>query len=145
MTYATPEDVAVALRGSTSVTDAESVQWQAWLNRVERSIAAAFRRAGLNLIQQIGLDAPPADEVADVEVAAVIRKIDNPKWGRTSQTRSVDDGSITYRNEGLTANADPLALLPAEIADLLPASSATAFSSRPAFQSDRIRDPQEWL
>lgn len=144
MTYATPTDVAQELRGSTSVTTEESVQWQAWLDRVERSIAAAFRRSGLALEDQIALDTPTAEEVADVEVAAVIRKIQNPTWGRTSQTRSLDDGSITYRNEGAGANVDPLALLPTELGGLLPSSSVGAFSVRPYYEPDTYPCPLDW-
>jgi hypothetical protein len=145
MTYAMPTDVAEALRGSTSVTAEEDVQWQKWLDRVERSIVAAFRRAGLVLSEQIALGSPTAEDVADVEVAAVIRKIQNPTWGRTSQTRSLDDGSITTRNEGTGANADPLALLPAELGDLLPSTATTAFSIRPSYEPDRAPWPLDWL
>ena len=145
MTYATPTDVAQALRGSTSVTAEEDIQWQSWLDRVERSITAAFRRAGLSLSEQVADDAPTAEEVADVEVAAVIRKIQNPTWGRTSQTRSLDDGSVTYRNEGASASTDPLALLASELGDLLPSTATTAFSIRPHYEPDRAPWPLDWL
>lgn len=144
MTYAVPQDVAEALRGSTSVTAEEAVQWQSWLSRVERSIVAAFRRAGLDLSEQIALNSPTAEEVADVEVAAVIRKIQNPTWGRTSQTRSLDDGSVTYRNEGAGANVDPLALLSSELGDLLPSTATTAFSIRPYYEPDTGPWPLDW-
>lgn len=144
MTYAVPQDVAEALRGSTSVTAEEAVQWQAWLDRVERSIVAAFRRAGSDLAEQIALGTLTADDVADVEVAAVIRKIQNPTWGRTSQTRSLDDGSVTYRNEGAGPNVDPLALLPDELGGLLPSSSASGFSVRPYFEPDGLPYLLDW-
>ncbi len=142
MSYAIPEDVARALRGSTDLSDAEEIQWQAWLDRVERSIAAAFRKAGQNLTTAIGTGSPTGDDVADVEVAAVIRKIQNPTWGQTSRTIShtIDDGSgsETSRNEGAGAYKDPLNLLPEELEALLPnvEFDAPAYSVRPTFEPD---------
>lgn len=143
MTYATPEDVAKELRGSTSVTAAEAVQWQAWLDRVERAIRRGFTRAGLDLSNQISLGDPTADDAKDVEVAVVIRKIQNPKWGETSSTVSVDDGSVTRRREG-GDGGDPLELLAGDWSQLLPGASATGWSTRPGFEPDRVA-PEQWV
>lgn len=143
MTYATPEDVAVELRGSTSLTTEEAVQWQAWIERVERSIERAFRRRGMDLTEQVILEDPTAGDVRDVEVAAVIRKVQNPTWGRTSRTltRQVDDSSIsdTERSEGI---GDPLDVSATELGYLLPAVDARAFSFVPYREP---YDPLWWL
>jgi predicted NBD/HSP70 family sugar kinase len=133
MTYATPDDVALDLRGSASVTSAEDAQWQAWLDRVERAIQRAFTRAGYVLDDQVVLDAPREVDVIDVEVAAVVRKIQNPNPAQTSMTRTIDDAQITTRNEsGVTAN--PLDLTDAELAALLPSGRqrAQVFSVLPS-------------
>lgn len=133
MSYADPSDVAVELgRSPSSASEAE--QWQAWLDRAERAIAREFRRAGFDLMVQVGRGEPLAEEVRDVAVAAVVRKIQNPNWGETSYTKSLDDGSVTRRREG--AEGDPLALLPDEIAGLLPTRPSGAFSTRPGFMPD---------
>lgn len=143
MTFADPSDVARELRGSTSFEPTEAAQWQAWLDRVERSIERAFRRRGLDLHEQVALGEPTEGDVADVEVAAVIRKIQNPLWGRTSRTtsRQVDDSSIseTDRSESL---GNPLDLLNEELAGLLPADDARAFSITPYRET---YDPYVWL
>lgn len=141
MTYATPEDVAKEYRGSTSVTAAEEVQWQAWLDRVERAIRRGFVRAGLDLSEQVSQGDPTADDVKDVEVAAVIRKIQNPKWGETSSTVSIDDGSITRRREG-GDGGNPLSLTAEDWGQLLPATPGGAFSVTPHYERDTSLD---WL
>jgi hypothetical protein len=126
MTYATPTDVALDLRGSASpLTSAEQQQWQAWLNRVERSIERAFIRLGLNLETAVAGDSPRRVDVKDVEVAAVVRRIQNPNPGFTSVTRSVDDAQITTRNEGTRAGRDPLELTEDEWAAILPQGRTT--------------------
>lgn len=134
MSYASPSDVVVEL-GRPAASPAESDQWQAWLDRVERRIARGFRRAGLVLDDQIALGDPLDSDVIDAEVAAVIRKIQNPTWGKTSTTRSVDDASITDRNDS-AGDADPLDLLEDEWDSLLPGTDAQAFSTRPGFEAD---------
>ncbi len=137
MTYAIPDDIADALgRAIDSVTDSESRQWQHWLDRVERSIARAFRRRGQDLATAVASGDPSADDVADVEVAAAIRKIQNPNWGETSYTQSIDDGSITRRREGAQVGVDPLDLLDDEWTALFPTIEAGAFSVRPTFEPD---------
>lgn len=132
MAYATDSDVAVEL-GRPASSNAEGDQWTAWLARVERAIARGFRRAGLSLDTQVGLGEPTAEDVRDVEVAAVIRKIQNPTWGESSYTRSVDDVSVTTRREG-GDGGDPLALFDDEWTSLLPASPnrARVFSVLPS-------------
>ena len=139
MTYATPQDVAVELRGSTSVSPAEEVQWQAWLDRVEHSIEARFRRQGLDLSAQASVCDPDGGTVGDVEVAAVVRKVDASKMAPgTSQTVTVDDGSVTNRNDFKPSDGyDPLAVTDSEWALLLPETYNGAFSTRPTFQPDR--------
>lgn len=135
MTYATVDDVAAELgRLPASVTDAERAQWTRWLDRVERSITARFTRAGLVLSDQIALGNPDVAMVADVEVAAVVRKIENPS-GDTSTTVTIDDGSVTRRKEG-AGTASGLDLTDIEWGLLLPASSDGAFSVRPFREPD---------
>lgn len=142
MTYATPADVAVALRGSTSYNTAEGIQWQSWLDRVERSIERRFKRANLVLADQVALEDPSAADVSDVEVEAVVRKVWNVKAAElvvpgTSKTRTVDDASVTDRNDSRTTiDYDPLSLTDAEWDTLLPDGEAAAFSTRPGFEPD---------
>lgn len=144
MTYAIPDDIATALgRATDSITPTEAAQWQLWLDRVERSIARAFRRRGLDLAEQIAAGDPTADDVADIETAAVVRKIQNPNWGETSYTKSIDDGSVTRRREGGDPGTDPLELLADEWSSLFPAMASGAFSVRPAFETDRVL-PESW-
>lgn len=140
MTYATPEDVAKELRGSTTVSAVEEVQWQTWLDRIERDIRRGFKRNGFDLETQITADDPTEAEVVDVEVAAVIRKYWSVKGFErvapgTSQTRTVDDASVTDRNDGRsTLTYDPMALTDREWVDLLPSKPkrARAFSVMPS-------------
>lgn len=117
--YATPSDVEVEL-GRSAASPAELDQWQLWLDRVERRIRRQFVRAGLNLETQLGFSKPSLAELVDVETAAVVRKIQNPLWGETSITRSVDDASVTSRRDGGGAERDPLELLDSEWFSLLP-------------------------
>lgn len=135
MTYATVQDVAVDLgRDPSSITPTETSQWQQWLERVERSITLRFSRVGLDLSVQVAANDPPADAVADVEVAVVVRKISNPE-GISSSTVSVDDASVTKRHEGLKSG--PLELLDWELDLLLPKGQAEQWSTRPGFEPDR--------
>lgn len=145
MTYGTIEQVAAELGRSTPDAETpEAVQWQQWLERVERAITARFAACGLSLAQQVALGQPDAETVADVEVAAVARKVLNPE-GLTSTTISIDDGSITRRRDGFkNLGEDPLTLTPAEWAVLLPASAVGAFSIRPHFEPD-CAPWREWL
>ena len=141
MPYATPTDVAKAYRGSTTFSSTEGVQWTVWIEIVEGNVARAFRRAGLDLDAQVAAGDPTIGDVKNVIVAAVVRKIQNPRWGETSRTVShtIDDGSgsETSRSEGSSSLSDPLALLDSELDGLLPHGESAAFSTRPGFQSDR--------
>ena len=130
MTYATPRDVAEELRGSTSVSAVEEIQWQKWLDRVERTIHNGFKARGYDLDTQVAADNPTVADVIDVEVAAVIRKVwqmraaeaVTPGTSRT-QSRTVDDATIsnTDRNDSrVSLDYDPLAPTDAEWTSLLP-------------------------
>lgn len=136
MTYATPTDVAKEVRGSTSVSDVESVQWQTWLGRVERAIESRFSRLGLSLHDQTALGDPTAALVADIEVAVVARRINGSTLAPgTSRTVSVDDGSVTDRNDRGDAR-EALLLTEDEWELLLPPMAGGAFSTRPGFARD---------
>lgn len=132
MTYADVSDIEREL-GRPPASAAQSDQWSAWLERVERTIVRRFTRVGLVLADQIVLNNPSEADVKDIEVAAVIRKIENPN-GITSVTRTLDDGSLTTRREG-AADAG-LALLGSEWDLLLPFGDRSAFSTRPSFEPD---------
>ena len=136
MTYATLADVSTRL-GRPITLAAEVAQVGAWLGDVEAQIVARFTRAGLVLAAQIVLDEPSLESVVRVESDAVIRRIYQPLPGRTSQTRSVDDASVTDRWEGTTVAATVDGwLTAAEWSDLLPSATTSAFSTRPGFESD---------
>ena len=140
MAYAGISDVEAEL-GRPAASEAEETQWEAWLNRVERAIVRGFRQAELVLDDQLALDDPTVYDVIDVEVAAVVRKIQNPTWGVTSTTRTIDDASITDRRDGGDAGGDPLYLTADDWDTLLPGTNTGAFSTRPGF--DPGRDPLE--
>lgn len=142
MTYATDADVAVEL-GRPAASTAETDQWNAWIARVERAIARRFTRAGLVLADQVTAGDPAEDDVKDLEVAAVVRKITNP-LGLTSVTRTLDDGTVTTRREGVE-DGDGLALTEDEWEILLPATSAAAFSTRPGFEPDTDPADSSWI
>lgn len=132
-TYAQVTDVEVEV-GRPARSAAETAQWTAWLDRVERAIIRRFERAGLVLADQVAAGDPTAEDVQDVMVAAVLRKIANPN-GTTSVTRSVDDASITTRHER-EADTDPLELTPVELEALLPARVGSIYTIRPGFEPD---------
>lgn len=137
MSYAVPGDVEIEL-GRVASSVAETAQWQAWLDRVERAIERRFIAAGTTLAAEIALGSPTVEDVIDVEVAAVIRKIQSPMWGVTSVTRSLDDASVTTRNESGDESGDPLGLTDAEWLSLLPngIGESDAFSTSPGFEPD---------
>lgn len=132
-TYATPTDVVTEL-GRPAYSSAETAQWDAWLDRVERAVARRFSRAGLVLADQVAAGDPTADDVRDVMVAAVLRKIANPN-GTTSVTRTIDDASVTTRRER-DDDRDPLTLTPEEMETLLPAQVGSMYTVRPGFEPD---------
>lgn len=138
MTYGTTAQVAHELgRLPDSVTTAESLQWNQWLNRVEDSIRARFIRAGLVLSDQVALGLPAEATVADVEAEAVARKVLNPS-GESSKTRTItaDDGTVsnTSRYESTQVGVDPLLLTDEQWARLLPVGRrrASVFSVMPS-------------
>lgn len=132
-TYADATDVETEL-GRPAISPAETAQWTAWLDRVERAVERRFTRAGLVLPDQVADDDPSAATVRDVMVAAVLRKIANPT-GTTSVTRSVDDATITTRHEREN-DGDPLAVTTAEWEALLPARTSNMYTVRPSFEPD---------
>jgi hypothetical protein len=135
VTYAIVADVEREL-GRSATSPAESDQWSAWLGRVERSITRRFVDVGLVLADEISAGTVNTEDLKDVEVAAVLRKIHNPT-GVTSVTRSVDDASVTTRREGDGEGADPLVPTAAEWSALLPGRQAVgAFTIRPGFVPD---------
>lgn len=140
MSYATVSDIEVEL-GRTVSSPSETAQWLAWIDRVERTIVRRFVRAGLVLADQVALNDPSADDVKDVEVAAVIRKITNPT-GLTSVTRNLDDGAVTTRREGVDDTG--LDLTDAEWDVLLPFGESAVFSTRPGFDADRYVPHPHW-
>ena len=140
MTYAIPDDVAVDLRGSAEHTDIEATQWQAWLDRVERQIRRRFKQLGHDLDTQIANGDPEIDDLVDVEVEAVVRKVRSTEAAGqmapgTSRTLTIDDGSITDRNDGrVDSDYNALDLTEAEWDRLLPAGRrgrARVFSVMP--------------
>ena len=132
-TYATTADIETEL-GRVASSFIEVSQWEAWLARVERTIVRRFARAGLVLADEITAGVVTAQDVADVEVAAVVRKVTNPA-GLTSVTRTLDDGTLTTRREGAEGD-DPLDVTDAEWAGLLPRFEHDAWSTRPGFDPD---------
>ena len=135
MAYATASDVEVEL-GRSATSAAETAQWEAWLDRVERAIRRRFTREGYDLDEQISLDAPSESDVIDVEVARVVDKINNPTSSTsTTTTRSVDDASVsnTTRREGVETG-EALTITDDEWASLLPVAPqrAKAFSILPS-------------
>ena len=144
MAYAGISDVTAEL-GRPAASEAEEAQWEAWLNRVERAIVRGFRSSELVLDDQLVLDDPTVYDVIDVEVSAVVRKIQNPQWGVTSTTRTIDDASVTDRREGGDAGTDPLYLTADDWAALLPGTNTGAFSTRPGFEADYEYWPEDWI
>lgn len=144
MAYAEVSHVAREL-GRAATGPAELQQWAAWIDRVERSIVSRFRRMGLDLDEQVQLDSPTADDVADVEVARVVDKVLNPNTRTTSVTRSVDDAAVTYRADAPeVVGTDPLELTLADWARLLPGTEFGAFSTRPGFEPDTAGVDVSW-
>lgn len=140
MTYANISDVAARL--GRPITDPLEVdQVNAWLADIESQIAARFRRAGLDLTEQVAANNPDSTTLVRIESSAAVRRVQNPEPGRTSTTRSVDDASITERWE---SSANPWDISESEWADLLPSLAGGAFSTRPGFEPGRTI-PSEWL
>lgn len=135
MAYATASDVETEL-GRSASSPAETAQWEAWLERVERAIRRRFTREGYDLDAQVALDAPSESDVVDVEVARVVDKVNHPTSSTsTTTTRSIDDASIsnTTRREGVETG-EALTITDAEWLSLLPVKPrrSKAFSILPS-------------
>jgi hypothetical protein len=125
--YATVDDVAVALgRPTSDLTPEETAQFGRWINRVEGRIARRIPDVGT-----LAADPTYAGTLNGVIVDVVVRRVLNPD-GKVSER--IDD--YDYRRNEAMGEADlwPTA---AEWAELLPASSSEAFSTRPGFEPDR--------
>lgn len=127
MAYATDSDVSDRLGRPLSTE--EQIQVLAWLRDVEARIEARFTKAGLSLTEQVALGAPSADTLVRVESEVVIRRLYQPKPGRTSVTRAIDDGSLTERWDG--SGGSGWSITDDEWLDLLPRSERGAFTIRP--------------
>lgn len=125
VTYASVQDVADRL-GRPITSKVETAQVNAWLADVEAEIEARFAREGLNLADQMASGMPSLATIVRVESTAVVRRIQQPAPGRTSSTRSIDDGSVTDRWE---SGADPWAITDGEWDLLLPRVLPDAFST----------------
>ena len=138
MTYASVDDIVVEV-GRPADSPEQAAQWQSWLETVERSIRRRFKQSGMELDEQVQQGEPTPNEVIDVEVSVVARRI---RWesqglvGLTSITTSVDDASRTERRDGVDVSADLLAITDAEWAALLPESAGGAFPTRLAYEPD---------
>lgn len=141
-TYATFDDVAVELgRSASTLTNPEIAQWQAWLERVERSIRTGFKRRGFDLAQAILDGHTEIADLRDVEITAVARRVRSEDLlGLTSVTKSIDDVSITERRDGADLDTDMLELTTKEWERILPNAStlAGAFTISPYGAPDEL-------
>lgn len=120
MAYAQTTDVEVRL-GRSASSNAETLQWGAWLNDVEALILARIP----DLASRIADETISEGIVVMVEANAVIRKARNPE-GKVSE--QIDDYSYRY---GEDARRGDLFLTDEEWALLDPASGTGAFTIRP--------------
>ncbi len=128
MTHATPADVAAELgRSAESLTAAETIQYQAWLRRIEATIKVRIP----DLDARIAAGTLDVDTVISVEAAAVARKALNPE-GLRSITRSIDDGSVTKMRDSDLSNG-VLFIADDEWLLLLPVEPRGAFSITPHY------------
>ena len=121
------QDVAAAL-GRPIVTP-ETEQVQKWIDRVERRIRNRITDLDIRLE-----DEAYKDTFTGVVEEVVIRKIHNPQGMRSER---IDD---YYYDRG--ERSSDLWPTEEEWAELLPASSLGAFSTRPSFEPDVVRDPR---
>lgn len=134
MSYADVSDVALRL-GRPISEPLEVAQVEVWLDDVESIIEARFLRSGLVLADQVDDNDPTLATIVRIEAEAVVRRIQNPVFGLTSVTRSVDDASVTERREGETYSGW---LIDADWEDLFPTVNSQAFSTRPGFETDAV-------
>lgn len=113
------EDVAAAL--GRSIASPETEQVQKWIDRVEQRI----RNRIVDLSERL-LDDAYRDTFTGVVEDVVIRKIHNPEGMRSER---IDD---YYYDRG--EKSSDLWPTEQEWAELLPASSVGAFSTRPGFE-----------
>ena len=123
MAFATVIDVATEL-GRPIVSD-EALQVQQWITRVESRI-----RLRVPNVDVLAENPAYGDAVTGVIVAVVARKVLNPEGLRSER---IDD---YYADRGSAGLAD-LWPTDTEWAELIPASSVGAFSTRPRFDSER--------
>lgn len=122
MTAAMTEDVETAL-GRPAASSAELAQIEWWLSGVELLIGA--RLGDVSALDQ--------DVLRYVEAEAVVAKIRRGDSRVTSETVSIDDGSMTRRFEAGVQTSD--------ISDewwalLNPSTGSTFYSTRPGFEAD---------
>lgn len=125
MPIATYDDVAVAIGRPITDPD-ERGQVTYWIESVELQIRA-------RLGDVFDLDAAV---VKYVEVEAVATKMQNPNG---YQSETIDDYTFRYGSESRR-----VAILDEWWNLLSPASSSAAFSTRPGFEPDRHRWPEDW-
>lgn len=130
MTYGNVNDVAAELGRPTPTDQDVLAQWGRWLTRIENIIIARIP----DLNDRVSAGEINIDLLADIEAAAVARKVLNPE-GIRQVTRAVDDGSVT-KTIDQTRSSGALDLTDDEWALLLPKADGGAFSTRPGFEPD---------
>ena len=99
----TPADIAVELGRPTPPDGSDQrLQWQSWIDQSLRAIARRARRLGTTI------DALVPDDVDDVVLWAVVRRITRPVDGAESTTDQlqVDDGSVNQTRRYPTGHGD---------------------------------------
>lgn len=128
-TYGTVQQVGIEL-GRTIVSP-ETEQVQQWLDRVQRMIKDRIPDLDFKVASgQILLDT-----VADVEVAAVVRKALNPR-GFRSISHHVDDATLQQTIDQSQSDG-VLRILDSEWDRLIPAAMNDAFSTRVSYVPGR--------
>jgi len=124
--FAVLDDVSTRLGRPITAPD-EVAQVNAWIGDAESLVLARIPDLEARVVD----GAPTVAVVAMVVANAVIRKIKNPD-GKVSE--GVDDYNYRYNEQ---TRKGELFLTDEEWALLTPASSASAFSTRPGFESFR--------
>lgn len=123
MSYGTVEGAALeAGLPVDSLTSDDRARIEKWLRRAELLIVGRIT----DLDAQVLAGTISATAVAEIEEAAVGRKLSNPR-GLRSTTRSIDDGSIQETVDSSHSDG-VLRILPEEWELLLPALGGTGFS-----------------
>lgn len=113
------------------ITSPETEQIQQWLDRVDRMIRDRIP----DLDSRLASGQLSADTVADVEIAAVVRKAWNPR-GLRSISQHVDDATLQQTIDQSQSDG-VLRILEEEWGRLLPAASNDAFSVHVAYVPGR--------